>query len=144
MGTGSAVGSVGTAAPQRVRRGDLVRTLRSLFGGEVDPSARGHEGAGGFANDVVLLDRRTGALLQTITQANHNNSKEDTTTTTGSSVPWPAPRGWADCSAVPSSSAAGSTGGNVLLLFGGLTGDDEHPVRLQDLWRLEIDNSDGG
>ena len=27
-----------------------------VFGGEVDPSSKGHEGAGGFANDEILID----------------------------------------------------------------------------------------
>jgi len=62
--------------PRSVCAAATLRDYAVLFGGEVDPSARGHEGAGGFANDVVLLDRRTGALLQTITEANHNSSKE--------------------------------------------------------------------
>lgn len=35
-----------------------------LFGGELEPSARGHEGAGNFGNDVIYLDTKTkGALF---------------------------------------------------------------------------------
>ena len=35
-----------------------------IFGGELEPSARGHEGAGNFGNDVIYLDTKTkGALF---------------------------------------------------------------------------------
>merc|ERR1719491_610467 len=37
-----------------------------IFGGEVDPSNKGHEGAGHFEQDVVLLDGTTGAMLENI------------------------------------------------------------------------------
>jgi hypothetical protein len=36
-----------------------------FFGGEVDPSDRGHEGAGGFENDMVVLEEKTGVLKKT-------------------------------------------------------------------------------
>lgn len=90
-----------------------------IFGGEVDPSDRGHEGAGGFENDIVILDEKTGALKETILSANSGN--------------WPGPRGWSAGDAHED-----SNGGSQLFLFGGLSGDDENPTRLNDLWRLEI------
>ena len=34
-----------------------------LFGGEVSPSDKGHEGAGDFARDLIALDPATGAPL---------------------------------------------------------------------------------
>jgi hypothetical protein len=40
-----------------------------IFGGEVDPSERGHEGAGGFENDVVLLDENTGKYISSTSMA---------------------------------------------------------------------------
>lgn len=34
--------------------------VSTMFGGDVDPSEKGHEGAGGFANDSVVLDGAVG------------------------------------------------------------------------------------
>ena len=90
-----------------------------VFGGEVDPSQRGHEGAGGFANDVVLLDEVTGSLIETVPPAEGSH--------------WPGPRGWSD-----GASADDGTGKGHLYVFGGLAGDDKNPVRLDDLWRLDL------
>ena len=49
-------------APSAVLAGRLV-----LFGGEVDPSEKGHEGAGGFAQDVVEIsaDGKATSLVAT-------------------------------------------------------------------------------
>lgn len=90
-----------------------------VFGGEVDPSAKGHEGAGGFANDLVVLDEKTGALRETVACPTNE--------------PWPGQRGWSDSSALDDGS-----GNGLLYVYGGLTGDDNSPIRLDDLWRLEI------
>lgn len=89
-----------------------------IFGGEVDPSDRGHEGAGAFENDVVVLDEKTGALKETIK---------------ASDTGWPQSRGWSDGASVDDGNGKGS-----LYVFGGLTGDDVNPVRLDDLWRLDL------
>lgn len=89
-----------------------------IFGGEVDPSAKGHEGAGGFANDIVLLEESTGKLIETIPPGD------------GTSVP--ETRGWSDGAV-----ALGDSGGD-LFVFGGLSGDDEAPKRLDDLWKLQV------
>lgn len=86
-----------------------------IFGGEVDPSERGHEGAGGFENDILLLDPTTGAILQQIS----NDASS-----------WPCNRGWSD----------GDNVDDCLYLFGGLTGDDKAPQRLDDFWKLQITN----
>lgn len=86
-----------------------------IFGGEVDPSHRGHEGAGGFANDVNIFDHTTGTLLQTNRVTDNNNQ-------------WPCIRGWSD----------GDIDNSSIYIFGGLTGDDEKPERLNDLWELQI------
>jgi len=86
-----------------------------IFGGEVNPSDRGHEGAGGFTNDVILMDGNTARISKTM------NAPEE--------GEWPEPRGWAE----------GAVGeGNSLYLFGGLTGDDKDPTRLDDLWRCDL------
>lgn len=86
-----------------------------IFGGEVDPSEKGHEGAGAFANDLVVLDYETGAYQHTIPP----------------SATSPEARGW---------SAGAGDGSSTLYMFGGLAGDDESPRRLDDLWRLEVQN----
>ena len=53
-----------------------------VFGGEVDPSAKGHEGAGNFDRDLMIMDGTSGSLLEVIKPSG--------------SVPWPKARGWAD------------------------------------------------
>ena len=91
-----------------------------IVGGEVDPSDRGHEGAGGFENDVVVLNETNGTFLASL-QPNDG--------------PWPQTRGWADAAAVDK----GAVG--QLYIFGGLSGDDENPERLDDLWVLTIEKA---
>lgn len=89
-----------------------------IFGGEVDPSDRGHEGAGGFENDVVVLREDSGKLVETIKAS--------------ASEPWPKSRGWSDGGSID------SNGIGHLYIFGGLSGDDANPQRLDDLWRMDI------
>lgn len=89
-----------------------------IFGGEVDPSDRGHEGAGGFENDVVVLDGTTGEWRETLRPPS------------GSESSWPERRGWSD----------GAAKGSSLFFFGGLSGDDKNPRRLDDLWRCDVEN----
>jgi hypothetical protein len=90
-----------------------------IFGGEVDPSERGHEGAGGFENDVVVLKEDSGKYVETIKAS-----------TAG---PWPEQRGWSDGAFVDTGENTGQ-----LFIFGGLSGDDANPKRLNDLWRMDI------
>mmetsp|Transcript_26134 Transcript_26134/g.39552 ORF Transcript_26134/g.39552 Transcript_26134/m.39552 type:complete len:371 (+) Transcript_26134:91-1203(+) len=94
-----------------------------IFGGEVDPSQKGHEGAGGFTNDIVVLDSTTGDHLESIPAPSDGSS-------------WPEVRGWSDGSLVEQNDGSAS-----LFIFGGLSGDDSDPVRLDDLWRLDISSS---
>lgn len=82
------------------------------FGGEVDPSERGHDGAGGFANDVVAIDARTGDA-RTLEPA------------PGSASAAPTARGW--------TSAAYWARENAIVVFGGLSGSDKEPERLGDV-----------
>ena len=37
-----------------------------IFGGEVNTSDRGHEGAGDFINDLIFIDMNTGKLIDCI------------------------------------------------------------------------------
>ena len=96
-----------------------------IFGGEVDPSDKGHEGAGGFENDVVLLDEVTSKYLGSTLPA------------TGSGEEWPEKRGWSEGASFDDGKGMGQ-----LYIFGGLTGDDANPMRLADLWRLQVTSSD--
>jgi hypothetical protein len=99
--------------------------LGIVFGGEVDPSDRGHEGAGGFANDVVLLDGNNEcSILQQLTSS-------------GTSEPWPEARGWSD-----GESLEKEDGSKCLYFFGGLAGNDSNPKRLDDLWLCQIKNKE--
>jgi N-acetylneuraminic acid mutarotase len=93
-----------------------------LFGGEVDPSSKGHEGAGSFENDLVLLEESTGTYLETI----HPNKN-----TNNGAIP--QPRGWS------SGAVAETNNGGALFVFGGLSGDDTTPKRLDDLWKLQVE-----
>jgi hypothetical protein len=94
-----------------------------IFGGEIDPSHKGHEGAGDFENDVVILDEATGKYLETVPG----------TRTSTIHAPWPVTRGWSDAASWDSGDGVGH-----FFVFGGLTGDDANPVRLDDLWRLDV------
>jgi len=92
-----------------------VSTLGSkivIFGGEVDPSAYGHSGAGDFANDLVVLDTETLAFSEVVVE--------------GAA---PLGRGW--------TRIAGDSEGSFLL-FGGLAGDDANPMRLEDMWACNL------
>ena len=88
-----------------------------IFGGEVDPSQKGHEGAGGFENDVVVLDGIDGSIVEIIKQPDDDKNME-----------WPSPRGWSDATAHE----------DTFYLFGGLAGDDTSPIRLGDLWQCKV------
>ncbi|KAG7341894.1 galactose oxidase [Nitzschia inconspicua] len=89
-----------------------------IFGGEVDPSAKGHEGAGSFDNSIVLLEESTGKYIDTF--PNHGET-------------WPENRGWSDGTGIDNGDGSGR-----LFFFGGLSGDDANPLRLDDLWALEV------
>jgi len=90
----------------------------SLFGGEVEESTKGHEGAGGFSNELTLINEES---LE-ITTAAPTDDKNGL----------PLQRGW-------SSGCSLSNGDkNRLVVFGGLSGNDEAPKRLSDLWICTI------
>jgi len=91
----------------------LIGSQMIFFGGEIDPSEKGHEGAGGFSNALQCFDSASGII---------------TSMKLAPDSPVPTPRGWSDADAFEQES---------LVVFGGLTGDDKNPVRLNDLWILE-------
>ena len=94
--------------------------ISMVFGGEVNPSDLGHLGAGGFENDLVLLDEVTGKYVNTISG--------------NTSLEYPMSRGWSDGASYDEGDGTGR-----LFVFGGLSGDDESPVRLDDLWMLRVE-----
>jgi len=110
-------------AEQEEETKDILNDVAVIFGGEIDPSEKGHAGAGSFENDVWILDGTSSSvsLVQRITSANnYEEGNEDIHSE------WPTHRGWA--------SAASIHGSSSFYLFGGLSGDDENPTRLDDLW----------
>lgn len=85
-----------------------------IFGGEVSTSDKGHEGAGDFADDLVAVNATSGDVLQTVLlPVSHK----------------PIARGWTSMCAISATEA---------ILFGGLSGNDDAPVRLNDVWKLTI------
>ena len=85
-----------------------------LYGGELEPSARGHAGAGNFSNQAAVfsLGAAAGGLKETWRGSG------------------PPARGWAD---------GAVWRGERLVVVGGLTGDDTEPVRLADVWVGEVE-----
>ena len=93
----------------------------AIFGGEVDPSDKGHEGAGGFANDIILINEESLQISQLSSKMYPN-------------VTFPIQRGWSAGSSLLSNDLK-----NQFVIFGGLTGDDQNPKRLNDLWICTVD-----
>ncbi len=88
------------------------------FGGEVQPSDKGHSGAGAFTNETWICETRP-------------KSSDGDVTVQWAEVPsvdhvTPAPRGWL---------SAGVVGRNKMVLFGGNAADNS---RLDDLWLMEL------
>ena len=79
----------------------------------MNPSEKGHEGAGGFANDVILINEKGHAIPIDAPEG----------------MEIPDSRGWTSMCVVSDNSA---------ILFGGLSGSDEAPTRLNDVWRLTL------
>jgi len=84
-----------------------------IFGGEIKPSNAGHEGAGGILNDLVCVSA---------------NEEDPPLEIKLKAAVAPRSRGW----------AAGGCLGSVVVLFGGLTGSDECPERLDDVCTREL------
>mmetsp|Transcript_25586 Transcript_25586/g.67038 ORF Transcript_25586/g.67038 Transcript_25586/m.67038 type:complete len:343 (-) Transcript_25586:164-1192(-) len=83
-----------------------------VFGGEVGESARGHEGAGDFGADTLLVD--LAGKVKSVEPEGPNA---------------PPPRGWAACD---------RTVDGAMFLTGGLAGNDANPTRLNDSWVGEL------
>ena len=83
-----------------------------LYGGELEPSARGHAGAGNFSDQTVVFRSSAGGLREVRRSQG------------------PPARGWAD---------GAVWRGDRLVVVGGLTGDDTSPVRLADVWVGKLD-----
>ena len=103
--------------PFSVSCGAMIGGDLCFIGGEVDPSAKGHEGAGGFCNTVVLLDGLTGMPKDAPAGVNEGEGR-------------PADRGWADAAVWP---------GQGVVIYGGLSGSDADPLRLADTWLYKFD-----
>ena len=81
-----------------------------LVGGELEPSARGHAGAGNFSDKATVISvMEDGVKVEAECQG-------------------PSSRGWS------SGAVWRSSAGEKMVVVGGLTGDDESPIRLGDLW----------
>jgi hypothetical protein len=91
--------------------------LICVFGGEVSPSDKGHEGAGDFTNEVICVPTSEGQLAFKPTIVGVA----------------PLERGWLDCHVMSCDENKAR-----IIYFGGLTGDDKNPLRMNDMWALDI------
>jgi len=100
--------------PRSVCVSNVFRDVVFIFGGEVDPSDKGHDGAGSFEKDLVCINQE-GNVLQRFLPSEKKS--------------WPESRGWSD----------GASTECGFWMFGGLAGNDAQPKRLQDLWYCAIE-----
>jgi len=99
--------------PRSVACCEGVGTRVLLFGGELQPSDRGHEGAGAFSSDTQVFEASTSMKVV-------GDGKGKTS---------PPHRGW---------SASAGWGSGKVVVAGGLAGDDSNPVRMMDVWVAEL------
>lgn len=92
-----------------------------VFGGELEPSARGHEGAGNFSNDVLCLN--TTPNEERVSQVALSDPKAEQ----------PCPRGWLESSLLRTGDGTAD-----IAVFGGLSGNDESFTRKEDMWILRL------
>ena len=104
--------------PFSVSCGGVLNGNICYFGGEVNPSQKGHEGAGSFSNDLQILNGTTGRQIV----ADEKDKQDER----------PTERGWTDAATY-----VDVGGSEKLVLYGGLSGDDANPTRLNDVWILE-------
>ena len=79
-----------------------------IFGGELEPSARGHEGAGNFTNEILNL--KTKINEETVSKVSLSNPEQEQ----------PCPRGWFESSLVRTGESFAD-----IAVFGGLSGNDD-------------------
>jgi len=90
-----------------------INEMLFIFGGEVRPSEKKHEGAGDFEEDLVCINLNDGTLIPCL-------NKELQT---------PLCRGWTSMTPLDEKN---------IVLFGGLSGTDVEPMRLDDTWILTL------
>lgn len=105
--------------PRSVCGHTVVDNKIVIIGGEVDPSDKGHAGAGQFAGDIVVIEPPS---------PSSSAAKCYSIDSVGGDIP--LARGWMSCA---------STGAASLAMCGGLAGDDENPTRLGDTFALDIE-----
>ena len=86
----------------------------AIFGGEIDPCYKGNEYGGGFSNELVLINEETLQLTTVVPECNKIGAQ--------------LKRGWS------AGTALSKDRKNQIVVFGGLTGTDANPKRLNDLW----------
>jgi hypothetical protein len=99
-----------------------------LYGGEVSPSDHGHEGAGDFASDLISINTTSSAALALVSAISEMPSSN-------SSNHCPMARGWTEMAPV---FIARQQDVASIVMFGGLAGNDDNPVRLNDTWKLTV------
>ncbi len=92
-----------------------------MVGGEVEASKKGHDGAGSFTSDLTAALRIKGGTATPVSTLGLISSPHV-----------PDPRGWA------AADTWGQGSDRKIVLFGGLSGDDSKPVRLNDVWVLQV------
>jgi hypothetical protein len=113
----------------------------AIYGGEVDPSDKGHEGAGGFTGELLFWkpadklgsSSKSPAALSSSEPTNQvpDGWSSWSTHAVKHQLQQPMARGW-------TASAVVLMPMPVLAVFGGLSGNDESPVRLDDLQLLVL------
>lgn len=102
--------------PRSVCQSFTLGSVTVCYGGEIAPSERGHEGAGGFSSEILAISS------EEIKQIGAVGGSQQ-----------PPPRGWGAACTLSSKSG---------VIFGGLTGTDENPTRLDDVWVLTLEEEE--
>ena len=113
--------NLGLPEPRSVFVHVSVGPNQVIFGGEMSPSQKGHEGAGNFFGSVHVFAEKDRQLKLKKIELKHEPDLG------------PSPRGW---------TSGVSIGQNRFAVFGGLTGDDTNPQRLDDLWICDLKEVD--
>ena len=106
-----------------------------LFGGEVSISAKGHEGAGGFQNELLCLDISKDKVPAF--QLGQDWAQEGAKTPSHENAP--CSRGWLDGAEIKTEISVDGSAFSECAIFGGLGGNDDEPIRYNDLWIVKIE-----